>query len=161
MAALLALSQFGGPRFEGALVAFKHQFHDNALVMDKWFRVQAIALCGDPLVTYAQLRSDPQFTLSNPNRVRALGGAFAQGNPAAFHRVDGEGYGVIGALISDVDHLNGALAARLATVFETCVRVDSPRRMAASKTIEGLLAKNSLSANTREILTKIISGLEA
>jgi aminopeptidase N len=161
MAALAALSQFGGPRYEETLAAFRHQFSDNALVMDKWFRVQAMALCGDPLATFAMLRGDPQFTLSNPNRVRALGGAFAQGNPAAFHRADGEGYGVIGALISDVDSLNSALAARLATVFETCVRVDSLRRLAATKTIEGLLAKNSLSANTREILTKIISGLEA
>ncbi|WP_284360100.1 aminopeptidase N [Candidatus Phycosocius spiralis] len=161
MAALSALSQFGGPRYDAALNAFRNHYQDNALVMDKWFRVQAMALCGDPLTTYATLRSDPLFTLTNPNRVRALGGAFAQGNPAAFHRDDGEGYALMGTLISDVDRLNSALAARLATFFDSCVRVDEARRLAAFRTIEGLLANNSLSANTREILTKIISGLTA
>ena len=161
ISALDGLSQFGGPRYHAALAAFKDKFSDNALVMDKWFRVQAMAICEDPLVTFKKLRSDPSFTLLNPNRVRALGGAFASGNPAAFHRADGAGYQAIGELIADVDHTNGALAARLGTVFESCSRVNEARQKLARGTLQTLLDRNSLSANTREILSKIYDGLIA
>ncbi|CAN1557554.1 PepN Aminopeptidase N [Caulobacteraceae bacterium] len=161
MSALDGLSQFGGPRYHAALAAFKERFSDNALVMDKWFRVQAMALSEDPLATFKTLRADPGFTLLNPNRVRALGGAFASGNPAAFHRGDGAGYQVIADLIADVDGTNGALAARLGTVFESCSRVNEPRQDLAKRTLQALLDRNSLSANTREILSKIYDGLIA
>ena len=161
MNALDGLSQFGGPRYHEALSAFKARFSDNALVMDKWFRVQAMAVCEDPLSTFKSLRADPGFTLLNPNRVRALGGAFASGNPAAFHRGDGAGYQAIAGLISDVDITNGALAARLGTVFEACSRVNEPRQKLARQTLQSLLDRNSLSANTREILSKIYDGLIA
>jgi aminopeptidase N len=161
MSALDGLSQFGGPRYHAALAAFKERFSDNALVMDKWFRVQAIALCEDPLATFKSLRADPGFTLLNPNRVRALGGAFASGNPAAFHQADGAGYQAIADLIADVDGTNGALAARLGTVFESCSRVNAPRQSLAKRTLQALLDRNSLSANTREILSKIYDGLIA
>jgi aminopeptidase N len=159
MSALDGLSQFGGPRYHAALAAFKERFSDNALVMDKWFRVQAMALCEDPLATFKTLRADPVFTLLNPNRVRALGGAFASGNPAAFHRGDGAGYQAIADLIADVDGTNGALAARLGTVFESCSRVNERRQNLAKRTLHALLDRNSLSANTREILSKIYDGL--
>jgi aminopeptidase N len=62
MAALDSLSQIGGPRFEAALTAFKNTFSANALVMDKWFRIQAMAGSGDGLETFAKLRADPAFT---------------------------------------------------------------------------------------------------
>jgi aminopeptidase N len=159
MSALDGLSQFGGPRYHAALAAFKERFSDNALVMDKWFRVQAMALCEDPLATFRTLRADPGFTLLNPNRVRSLGGAFASGNPAAFHRADGTGYQAIAELIADVDGTNGALAARLGTVFESCSRVNERRQNLAKRTLHALLDRNSLSANTREILSKIYDGL--
>lgn len=159
MSALDGLSQFGGPRFQTALDGFKSRFADNALVMDKWFRVQAMAISGDPIATFARLRSDPAFTLLNPNRVRALGAAFASGNPAAFHRADGAGYRCLADLIGDVDGLNGALAARLGTMFESCARVEPGRQKLASAVLQELLNRNSLSANTREILSKIQAGL--
>ncbi|MFM1976420.1 MAG: hypothetical protein RL145_1266 [Pseudomonadota bacterium] len=159
MSALDGLSQFGGPRYHAALAAFRDRFSDNALVMDKWFRIQAMAVCEDPLATFKSLRADPAFTLLNPNRVRALGGAFASGNPAAFHRADGAGYQAIAALIADVDSTNGALAARLGTVFESCSRVNLPRQKLARTALQALLDRNSLSANTREILSKIYDGL--
>lgn len=159
MSALDGLSQFGGPRYHAALAAFKERFADNALVMDKWFRIQAMAVSEDPLTTFKSLRADPGFTLLNPNRVRALGGAFAGGNPAAFHRADGTGYQVIADLIADVDGTNGALAARLGTLFESCSRVNKPRQKLARQKLQSLLDRNSLSANTREILSKIYDGL--
>lgn len=159
MAALDSLSQIGGPRFEAALAAFQRRFSDNALVMDKWFRIQAMASCGDGIASFERLRQNPAFTLLNPNRVRALGGAFAMGNHKAFHRKDGAGYRIMCELIGDVDQVNGAVAARLCTLLEATTRVDSARRGLAKEAIESLLSRNSLSANAREILTKIGAGL--
>jgi aminopeptidase N len=157
MAALSALSEIGGDRFVGALNAFKERFHDNALVMDKWFRVQAMASSGDGVATFLSLRADPSFNLRNPNRVRALGGAFAMGNFKSFHRRDGAGYQVFCDLIGDVDGLNGAVAARLATGLEACARVDDGRKHHAANAIDKLLNRNNLSSNAREILEKITS----
>jgi aminopeptidase N len=157
MAALSALSETGGPRYQAALDRFQHEFSDNGLVMDKWFRVQAMASCGDGIATFLALRADPAFTLLNPNRVRALGGAFAMGNYKSFHRRDGAGYQVLCDLIGDVDALNGGVAARLSTLLESCTRVDSGRRTHAAKAIDTLLNRNSLSSNAREILEKISS----
>jgi aminopeptidase N len=159
IAALSGLSEIGGPRFEAVLTRFKHQFHDNALVMDKWFRIQAMASSEDGIERFLALRADPAFTLLNPNRVRALGGAFAMGNYKSFHRRDGVGYQVMIALIKDVDLVNGAVGARLATTFEACARVDARRRAHAKAAIKTLLASNALSANSREILGKIIEAL--
>jgi aminopeptidase N len=155
MAALTCLSEIGGPRFDGALDRFREQFGDNALVMDKWFRVQVMASSGDGVATFLKLRADPAFTLLNPNRVRALGGAFAMGNYKGFHRRDGAGYRVFCDLVGDVDQINGAVAARICTALESCARVDAVRRSHAQAAIEGLLTRNNLSENAREILGKI------
>jgi aminopeptidase N len=160
MAALDGLSQIGGERFETALVAFKERFADNALVMDKWFRIQAMATSGDGVETFNRLRNDPSFNLLNPNRVRALGSAFAMGNLSQFHRQDGAGYTAVCNLIGDVDQSNGAVGARLCTLLETSTRVEPKRRQHATNAINGLLARNSLSANSREILGKISSALK-
>ena len=159
MAALDSLSQVGGPRFDSALAAFRDRFFQDALVMDKWFRIQAMASSGDGVANITRLRNDPAFNILNPNRVRSLGGAFAMGNHQSFHRKDGEGYRIMCALIGDVDAVNGAVAARLCTALEATTRVESSRRALARTAINSLLSRNSLSANSREILGKIISGL--
>jgi aminopeptidase N len=159
MAALDALSHLGGPRFEAALEAFETRWKDVPLVMDKWFSVQAAATSNDPAARFAALRGHEAFTLRNPNRVRALGSAFMMRNPAAFHAANGSGYQLIGALIGDVDGANGALAARLATGFESASRVSRDRKDQALGVIEDLLKRNALSPNTREILSKIATSL--
>jgi aminopeptidase N len=161
MASLVGLSEIGGPRYEAALASFKERFENNALVMDKWFRIQAIASSGDGVATFQKLRADPAFTILNPNRVRALVGAFAMGNYKSFHRRDGIGYEVVCDLIGEVDKVNPAVAARLCTLLESVARVDPPRRALARDHMSRLLERNSLSSNSREILDKISSALVA
>jgi aminopeptidase N len=159
MAALVGLSEIGGPRYESALESFKERFSDNLLVMDKWFRVQAMASSGDGAATFTSLRHHRDFNILNPNRVRALAGAFAMGNYKSFHRRDGVGYQIVCELLADVDGVNPAVAARLCTLFESTARVDANRRALAHGHISQLLARNTLSSNAREILEKIASGL--
>jgi aminopeptidase N len=122
--------------------------------MDKWFSVQAGANRDDALDRASRLRAHADFDLRNPNRVRALGGALAMRNPRAFHAASGAGYRLLADLIAEVDPRNPALAARLATGFETWRLVEPGRRALAQAAIEALRARD-VSANLSEILAKI------
>jgi aminopeptidase N len=83
---------------ERALSAFYDRYRDNGLVLDKWFTVQAMATRDDTAEEVARLAGHPDFTLSNPNRLRALVGAFA-GNQRAFHLASGQGYRFLADII--------------------------------------------------------------
>ena len=75
-----------------ALADFAEQFKANPLVMDQWFSVQAASGLPGGLQRVQQLMTHPAFTMSNPNKVRALIGAFAGQNLINFHAADGSGY---------------------------------------------------------------------
>ncbi|HBH66175.1 MAG TPA: aminopeptidase N, partial [Erwinia persicina] len=74
------------------LADFDERWHQDGLVMDKWFALQATSPAADVLSQVRALLNHRSFTLSNPNRIRSLVGAFASANPAAFHAADGSGY---------------------------------------------------------------------
>src|SRR3546814_6079842 len=90
-AALATLAHGDSEERERALDIFYQRYRDNPLVLDKWFQVQAWSLRPDTVDAVKELARHPDFTLANPNRVRAHYGALT-GNPAAFHRADGPGY---------------------------------------------------------------------
>ena len=92
MAALATLSLHAGPERERALADFYARYAADALVIDKWFALQAMIPQPDTLDSVRALTAHPAFSFANPNRVRALIGAFAQGNPTQFNRADGAGY---------------------------------------------------------------------
>ncbi len=98
-----------------ALAVFKKRFADNALVIDKWFAIQATIPGASTLDRVRALMSDPLFNASNPNRVRSLVGTFAFANATGFNRIDGEGYRFLARQILDIDTRNPQLAARILT----------------------------------------------
>ena len=91
-AALSALVDRFTPETEEALTAFYGRFEADPLVVDKWFTLQAMSSDPSTVDRVLQLAKHPNFTLSNPNRVRSLLGAFAMSNPVRFHAKDGRGY---------------------------------------------------------------------
>jgi aminopeptidase N len=105
------------------------------------------------LVSLAQ-RED--FDRRNPNRVRALAASFAMSNPVAFHKPDGWGYRFLGDMILEIDPLNPALSARLASAFESWRSFDAPRRSAAQTELERL-AGRPLSKNALDILGRALA----
>jgi aminopeptidase N len=153
--ALEALGVSGAQAFDQALDAFYRRWRETPLVLDKWFSVQAAANQDDALDRAAALIAHPDFSLANPNRVRAVGGAMPTRNPRAFHAADGRGYRLLADLVTRVDGRNPALAARLATGFETWRLVEPGRRALAQAALEGLAAAD-LSANAREIVGRIL-----
>ncbi|WP_166038368.1 aminopeptidase N [Sphingosinicella sp. YJ22] len=114
------------PERETALDAFYERYRDNALVLDKWFTAQALATRDDTVDSVEQLARHPDFTLTNPNRLRSLVGAFAA-NQRAFHHESGRGYRFLGEMIAAADKLNPQTAAKLVPPLGRWRRFGEPR----------------------------------
>jgi len=115
MAALGALASMDGEGAnarDAALQRFYDEAEGDALVLNKWFSVQALADLPDVLDRVKALTKHPDFTLSNPNRCRSLISAFTM-NAAPFHAENGEGYEFIGKMLAELDALNPQISSRM------------------------------------------------
>ncbi len=147
--ALAVLASLDGPERDEALADFHERFADNALVVDKWFTLQASALRPGVLGDVERLARHEAFTMSNPNRVRALYAAMA-GNPLAFHDAGGAGYRMIADLILELNLKNPQLAARFVPSLGRWRRVE-PKRSALMKVeLERIAAAPTLSRDVAE-----------
>jgi aminopeptidase N len=155
--ALSILSHLQSPIRDEALADFYRRWQDEPLVLDKWFAVQARAARRDSVETVQNLLAHPKFSLKNPNRVRALIGSFAQANPSGFNRADGAGYRLLAAQALEIDRFNPHVAARLLGAFESWHALE-PRRQAHAKAALEDLAKQELSTDSYEIVTKTLGG---
>jgi aminopeptidase N len=160
IAGLAALSRIGGEHYQTALADFFEEFEFDPLVLDKWMSVQAMSPRADTISRVRSLMSHPAFSMKNPNRVRALIGAFANGNPLRFHDKTGAGYNLLGEVIQELDRLNPQTAARMTTAFETWRRYDKPRQALMRRELETLAAGKSISPNLYEIVAKILGTSE-
>jgi aminopeptidase N len=160
IAGLAALTRMGGQYCDEALAQFYDRFHDNPLVLDKWMGLQAMAPRADTVDRVRDLMRHPSFSLKNPNRVRALVGAFASGNPLCFHDRSGSGYRLLREVVEMLDLINPQTAARMVTPFETWRRYDGPRQEAIRRELETIAAQKPLSPNLYEIVVKILASGE-
>ncbi len=147
--ALMVLAGLDSPERTHALLDYYNRYHDNPLVIDKWFSLQAGSLHPDTLAHVQALADHPQFTLKNPNRVRALYMAFAV-NPAAFHAVDGAGYRMIADLILELDPINPQTAARFVAPLGRWRRIEPVRAGLMRAELERITAAGNLSRDTAE-----------
>lgn len=153
LGALHALSQTEGPEWSRALNAFYLRWRENPLVLNKWFGLQAMRQHPDTMTQVEELMHHPAFSMRNPNRVRALIGAFAQGNPTGFHAADGSGYRFVAAQVRALDALNPQIAARLVKVFSRWRRYTSDRQLLMRRELEKL-AESHCSRDVYEIVNK-------
>jgi len=136
-----------------AIEAFYQQYKTDALVLDKWFTVQAMAEPVGALSRVEALLQHPDFQLKNPNKVRALIGAFIQGNPRHFHAIDGSGYRFLTRMLLALDAINPQIAARLATPFTRGQRLDAERQSLMREQLV-FLSTQPLSKDLRELIDK-------
>jgi len=101
-AALRILADLDAPERGRAFDAFHRAWRHDPLMLDKWFTLQALSSLPDTLARVKALAEHEDFTLANPNRVRALAAAFAMRNPRAFHAADGGGYRFLAALAEQI-----------------------------------------------------------
>lgn len=158
MAALVVLCDSASQEREEALAAFEARYADNEQVMDKWFAVQAMSDREDVLADIERLSVHPAFSMKKPNKVRALIGSFAMGNPARFHAADGSGYDFVIDRLIELDALNPQVAARLLGVFGQWRRLQADRGRLMRTALERLASTEGLSRDCTEIATKSLNG---
>lgn len=154
IAALSCLVEFEGVVVDDALAQYFTEFSENALAMDKWFSVQALSSRGDTLEKVKALESNPKFSLSNPNKVRALIGAFCAGNIVNFHAESGEGYAFLAEHVIKIDSFNPQIAARMVSPLCDWRRYNSHRQKLMTAALKKIQGTAGLSANTAEIVGK-------
>ncbi|MGQ0558625.1 MAG: aminopeptidase N [Sphingosinicella sp.] len=138
---------------EDALADFYDRYRANPLVIDKWFSVQALSARGDTPASVEALARHPDFTLANPNRLRALVGAFSQ-NQRAFHDASGRGYRFVTDTILAVDKLNPQIAARLVPPLGRWRRFDDRRAAKMRDELERIAGTAGLSKDVYEQASK-------
>ena len=151
--ALMVLCGLDSELRDEKLAAFHQRFADNALVIDKWFSLQAGSLHPQVLNHVCALADHPDFTMSNPNRVRALYMAMA-GNPGAFHDASGAGYRMIADLILALDPINAQTAARFVAPLGRWRRIEPARAAMMRVELERIVAAPGLSKDTFEQVSK-------
>jgi aminopeptidase N len=152
--ALQALIGSGHPLAARALQLFHAQFKNEALVLDKWFSVQAGACdrSGNVLREVRQLLEHPDFNLRNPNRARSVIFSYCSANPGAFHRADAAGYVFWSQQVIALDAINPQVAARLARALDRWKRLAEPYRSGAREALQRVAAKADLSNDVREVV---------
>ncbi|MCJ0762220.1 aminopeptidase N [Variovorax terrae] len=157
--ALSALVSSGHSLAAQALPRFHALFKDEALVLDKWFALQAGApdRGGNVLPAVRQLMAHPDFNLRNPNRARSVIFSYCNANPGAFHRTDAAGYVFWSERVIELDALNPQVAARLARALDRWKKLAEPYRHAAREAIARVAAKTDLSNDVREVVTRALA----
>jgi aminopeptidase N len=145
-----------GPERERALAAFYEAWRHDPLVLDKWFTAQALSLLPDTPERVRALYRHPDFSISNPNRVRALVGAFASANPQHFHAPDGAGYRFLTDVTLELDPRNPQLAARMASQLAQWRRYEPGRRGLMQQELERIAAQATLSKDVRENVERML-----
>jgi aminopeptidase N len=142
-----------------ALTQFHAMFKNEALVLDKWFALQAGApdQDGNILPTVRRLMTSSDFSLKNPNRARSVIFSYCSANPGAFHRTDAAGYVFWSDSVMALDGFNPQVAARLARALDRWKKLAEPYRSAAHEAIARVAAKSDLSNDTREVISRALA----
>ncbi|CAG36893.1 aminopeptidase N [Desulfotalea psychrophila] len=156
IAALAAMVDTESPLKKELLADFYNKWQADPLVMDKWFAIQAGSTVGDTLTQVKKLMKDPQFSMANPNKVRALIGFFANNNHLCFHDVSGAGYAFLADNIIALHRANPQIAARLSSAFTGWRKYDETHQLRAKEEMQRVLATENLSTDVHEVVSKLL-----
>jgi aminopeptidase N len=154
VAAFRLLVDEGGAAAEAAIQDFYTRWAGDPLVLDKWFAVQATSKRVDTLAKVTGLMQHPAFSITNPNRVRSLVGAFAAGNQVRFHAADGAGYRFLSDRVLELDPINPQIASRLLQSLTRWRRFDTHRQTLMCAELERVLDVEALSKDVYEVASK-------
>jgi len=156
-AALACLVNSETPERQQALAAFYRKWRHDPLVVDKWLSLQATSRRTDTLESVKKLMKHPAFNIKNPNKVRALIGAFCHGNPARFHDRSGAGYAFHADQVLAIDRLNPQVAARLLGAITRWRKYDERRQEMMRAQLERIAAAPGISRDICEIASKSLA----
>jgi len=153
-AALKAVVNSSREKGDELLADFYDTWKDDPLVVDKWLSLQAVCPLPGTFERVQALTGHPAFVLKNPNKVRALIGAFSQANQVRFHDLTGEGYSFLGDYVIRLNAMNPQIAARMLTPLTAWKRYDKQRQALMRKELERILAIPGLSRHVAEVAGK-------
>jgi aminopeptidase N len=156
LAALVDLASSEWVERDEVLASFHTKWKDDVLVMDKWLAIQATSRLPGTLDRVKELLAHPVFNIKNPNKVRALIGAFAS-NSIRFHDISGAGYAFIADQVLVLDPMNPQIAARLVSVFTMWKRYDEKRQALMGKELKRILGTPKLSKDVYEVVSKSLA----
>ena len=156
LSALHGLVLAGAPSAATALSAFEQRWKDDALVMDKWFAIQASIPGEETLEVVRILMEHPAFSITNPNKIRSLIGTFSMANPTGFHAADGSAYRFHADRVIELDSLNPQVASRMASAFSQWKRYNQGRQDLMKIELERIAAVDGLSPGVFEIISKAL-----
>jgi aminopeptidase N len=156
LAALTALVNSSAPGRGDALERFYSEFEDEALVIDKWFSLQAMARATDVAAVQA-LMEHKAFTLKNPNRARSLIFSFCNGNAAQFHAPDGSGYEFWADQVIVLNGINPQVAARLARTMDRWRKYAPAQQERMRAALQRVADTPKLSRDVLEVITKALA----
>ncbi|MFP4387168.1 MAG: aminopeptidase N [Alphaproteobacteria bacterium] len=154
VAALSCLTNFEHALKDEAFADLYERYQDVPLVIDKWFALQAISTLPETISKLEELRQHKDFTLKNPNRVRALYAAFAMNNPSRFHAKDGSGYAFLRDAVIELNAINPQIGARLLTPMREWQKYTPVHQKMIRKALQDILKIKDISPNIYEIASK-------
>ena len=157
LAAMSLLADRPEPEGDAAFAAFYERWRDEALVIDKWFALQAMSRLPDPIERVRGLLNHPAFTYGTPNRVYALIASFGANNPVRFHAEDGSGYRFLADQVLTLDPRNPQIASRLLTPLGRWRRQAPARQELMKAELQRILAAPQPSKQTYEIASKALA----
>ena len=157
LAALACFADARTPERDDRLAWFEQRWKDDPLVLDKWFSLQATSPLPDTLDRVRKLTRHSGFDLQNPNRVRAVIGAFCHANQRRFHDASGEGYRFLSEHVLAIDAFNPQSAARLLSAASRWRRLDADRGALLRGELERILAASGLSKDCYEVAKKFLA----
>ncbi len=141
---------------EQALDSFYEKFSGDHLVVDKWFSLHAMRTGPHAAGHVRELMAHADFSISRPNRVRALIGTFAGMNQTGFNTSSGDGYDLVAEVVAQLDERNPQVAARMVAAFRSYQLMDQPRQTRARIALAGIRDKQNLSADTLEMVSRML-----
>jgi aminopeptidase N len=157
LAALQGLLWSGASCADLLLQQFEDKWNGDALVMDKWFSMQAATPGKQAARRVRKLLDHPGFSLANPNKVRSVIGVFSMMNPTGFHAPDGAGYRLHADQVIALDKLNPQVAARMASAFNPWTRYDAQRQGLLKSELSRIKTAEGLSSDVSEIVTNALA----
>jgi aminopeptidase N len=152
LAALNCAAKANAESFTVMMADFEHKWSSTALVMDKWFSIQASVKDEAIYENLTQLTNHPLFSLNNPNRARSLIGAFTMNNPRYFHCASGRGYQFLIDQIKLLNRINPQVASRMITPLIQFSSLDKKRREMIKALLVDLSQQKDLSKDLKEKL---------
>jgi aminopeptidase N len=157
MAALETLAQHDRPERSAVLDDFYRRYAADPLIIDKWLSLQAAIPEPATLDRVRALTEHPAFSAANPNRVRALIGAFAQVNHTQFNQRDGSGFDFVADFVLALDPKNPQVAARLMGAFRSWRALEPTRRARAEAALRRVAATPALSRDVHDIVARTLA----